>query len=395
MVLGLAAAWPAASAGEEMMLQGAKEVTQPDTREYRGAWGVLSVHDVTLEPPKGKVDLDAWRRPETTWYLGRHTTGSVAQFFMNAGVLPVLLDNLLATVQPVVDGQGVLVHPPDDLILRFPNRVRRLIYQELSLFPENAMYREPLWIPGDEIEYWLDRRFLDEDALGCMNDLLYPHDGFWMLSDVDALLRCIHDEDHQRDMLRILLRHVSSEASVSVPEECDVKSVAHYWRQPPDMSDENLRISRLLGQVQKTGGSVPLADLLPLMPRNVLNRYVMETEDRFRDCHWTALNFFNRELADFDASPEAIRAYLLDHYQAVGGPPAFGDVVILRNRRQDVVHSFNYIAGNKVFTKNGGADDRPWTLMPMDEVISIYSLFEPVDVFVFRRKDMMPEASAR
>lgn len=381
-----------ASAEETLVLQSAREVTQPDQRSHRGPWGVFHVKDVTLEPPMDKVDVAAWRHPGTVWYFGHHTTGTIARYFAEVGVLPDLLDNLVSTVRPAEGKPGVLVYPSDALMLRFPYRVRHLIYHELSRFPENAMYREPLWIPGNDIEYWLDRRYLNEDALGCLNDLLYPHEGFWMLSDVDVLLRCIPEEPGQREVLRMLLRHVSREAAVTVPPDDSLEDVIRYWRHPPEMTNENQRIRTVLAQAQQSGASVPLTELLPPMPRHVLNRYVAETGDEFRDCHWTALNFFNHRLVEFEASPEAIRAYLLEHFRAVDGPPAFGDVVVLRNKRQDVIHSFNYIAANKVFTKNGGADDRPWTLMPMDEVIAVYSLFEPVDAYVFRRKDMMPDA---
>jgi hypothetical protein len=263
------------------------------------------------------------------------------------------------------------------------------VYALLSRFGENGLYREPLWIPASDIAYWLDHRALTQDALGCLNDLLYPRKGFWLLSDVDVLMRCMADKDDRRAVLRILLRHPSSEATVSPAPGQTSESLLTYWRFPPSSTADAARVRALLEEAERTGVAIALPDLLPVMPRTVLNRYVVESEESFRDCHWTAMNFFNDRPVDFAASPTQMRDYLVEHFVRVADAPQFGDVVILRNDHDDVVHSFNYIAANKVFTKNGGNDDRPWTLMPMDEVVRMYSLFDPVEVHVFRRKDMM------
>lgn len=370
-----------------MVVQSARKVTVSPTRQHVGPWGVLTVSDVTLEPPADKVRLEAWQRDRAAWYFGGYTAEAVRESLLDAGMLPVLVEELMGTVEPV--GRGVQVYPTDAMILRLPNRVRVQVYGVLSRYRENGLYREPLWIPADHIEYWLDHRQLSEDALGCLNDLLYPHQGFWLFSDVDVLMRCMADDEERSAVLRTLLRHPSSEATVSPTPGQTSESLLAYWRFPPSATADEARVRVLLEEAERTGAAVALPDLLPVMPRTALNRYVVETEASFRDCHWTAMNFFNDLPVDFEASPERLRDYLITHFQRVEDMPRFGDVVILRNAHDDVVHSFNYIAANKVFTKNGGNDDRPWTLMPMEEVVRIYSLFDPVEVHVFRRKDMM------
>ncbi|HMO03743.1 MAG TPA: hypothetical protein PKC67_03370 [Kiritimatiellia bacterium] len=334
-----------------------------------------------------KVQLEAWQRPRAQWFFGGHDPATLTAFLVDAGMLPVWITALTSTVEQV-EG-GVQVYPPDAMILRMASRVRERVYRELSRHRENGLYREPLWIPAADVAYWLDHRILSADALGCLNDLIYPNAGFWLLSDVDVLMRCMTGDEERRAILRILLRHPSSEATVALAPGQDVATAIAYWRFPPGATEDAARVRLVWESSSRSGLPVPLEELLPIMPRMVLNRYVVEAEESFRDCHWTAMNFFNDRPVDFAASPERLRDYLINHYQRVVGTPMFGDVVILRNEHDDVVHSFNYIAANKVFTKNGGDDDRPWTLMPMDEVVRMYSLSDPVEVHVFRRKDMM------
>ncbi len=376
-----------AATGDHMVIQSAHEVTQPSVRKYQGPWGVLTVSDVTLEPPMEKVRVEAWQRPRAQWFFGGYDPASLNTFLVEAGMLPIWVTALTSTVE-LVEG-GVQVYPSDALILRMASRVRERVYRELSRHRNNGLYREPLWIPAADVAYWLDHRVLSADALGCLNDLIYPNAGFWLLSDVDVLMRCMTNDEERRVILRILLRHPSSQATVALAPGQDVAAALAYWRYPPSSTEDALRVRLVWESSSRSGLPVPLEELLPVMPRMVLNRYVVETEESFRDCHWTAMNFFNDRPVDFAASPERLRDYLVERYQRVDGAPLFGDVVILRNENDEVVHSFNYIAANKVFTKNGGDDDRPWTLMPMDEVIRMYSLFDPVEVHVFRRKDMM------
>lgn len=379
--------------GDHLVVQTAREVTVASTRQYQGPWGVLTVSDMTLEPPADKVRLSVWQRERSVWYFTGFSEETLEAYLLEAGMLPVLVDELMDTAEPA--GSGVQVWPTDALILRMRNRVRERIYRALSRSRENGLYREPLWIPASDIEYWLDHRLLGSDALGCLNDLLYPLAGFWLLSDVDVLMRCMKNDDERRTILTVLLRHPTSEATVGLAPGQSAGAALDYWRFPPALTADVARVRSRLEEAERSGGTIALPDLLPVLPRLVLNRYLVEAEESFRDCHWTAMNFFNERPVDFEASPERLREYLVTHFQRVTDAPRFGDVMILRNEHDDVVHSFNYIAANKVFTKNGGNDDRPWTLMPMDDVVSMYSLFDPVEVHVFRRKDMIdPPAPA-
>jgi len=383
---GMAAAASGSETSSVFLFSGIP-VTQPLAKQYDGPWGILSVQEKILEPPAGLVSLDRWERPETIWFFRHHTMDSIEALFTKCGMLDETIQAFMGRTENNPDG-GVITRPPDKYLLRLPSMVRTRLYRELSRSEDNVHYRHPLSIPSDDIEYWLDRRDLDAETAGCLNDLLYPHNAFWMLSDVDCLLRCITDSAQKQHILDVVMRQTSAELSVEVAKDSDVDQIASYWQFPRDQTNENRRIRHRIEQARESGEPIPLLDLLPGMPAQVLNRYAVYDENVFRDCHWTAMNFFNETPRDAFRNAEYIRISLTSDYVAVKSAPAFGDVIVLRNSHKDVVHSCNYIAGNKVFTKNGGADDRPWTLMPLEEVVALYSLHEPVEAYVFRRKDI-------
>jgi hypothetical protein len=385
----------AESGGDDGALVDGADVTLPAEVIFAGPWGTLLTRRLVIEPPEAVVDVALWEQASAVWFFPRHTVEGVEGLFRGAGMKPEVVDRLMAGVRGWEAGSGVVVYPPDGVLVRLPTSVRTRVYLELGRDAQNRMYRDPLWIPSEDLSYWLDDRVLDLDAAGCLQDLLYAHNGFWLLSDVDVLLRCVEREEDRRRLLRLVLRQASTQAAVRVPGEEAVEGMARYWRFPAGAERENAALRERLIEAARSGRVIPVEELLPPAMAGRLGRYLVETSDVFRDCHWTAMNFFEAEADDRYLDPAVIRGSLTSDYVRVDGQvvsPEFGDLLLFRDAQQQVVHSCNYVAGNLVFTKNGGADERPWVLMPIDEVRSLYSFHRPVEVHIFRRIDRLLQA---
>jgi hypothetical protein len=78
--------------------------------------------------------------------------------------------------------------------------------------------------------------------------------------------------------------------------------------------------------------------------------------------------------------------YIQENYYQIAKPGIGGDLVILLDDNNRVLHSSVYIASDLVFTKNGINYAQPWVLMHEKDMVAHFSALDPVKVAYFRRK---------
>jgi hypothetical protein len=137
------------------------------------------------------------------------------------------------------------------------------------------------------------------------------------------------------------------------------------------------------------GGSVSILYLLPPLAREKLFTSPLPPvpgQERLPDCHWTALNFFNSNPDPRMSDNDYAARQISENYYQVASPGIAGDLVLLLDDANRVIHSSVYIAGDVVFTKNGINYAQPWVLMHEKDLIGTFSAINPVKVAYFRRK---------
>jgi hypothetical protein len=92
------------------------------------------------------------------------------------------------------------------------------------------------------------------------------------------------------------------------------------------------------------------------------------------DCHWATFNFFNDQYDDRSILLNTICRPLFPEEEQ----PKFGDIYLITDIKNNVIHSCVYIANNIVFTKNGlnsPTSNTPFMLSYFDKVLALYSSF--------------------
>lgn len=370
-----------------ILLYAGRSIPVSTGRTVSGPWGKLSVKDFVLEPPAVLIDVASCERESSEWYIG----GEPADLWdelKEIGVDDADIGVLKDSAQSADVGNGVRLKPPDSIIAGLSVGARATLYHELSTYSENYRCRQPLRILKSHVQYWLADETLDERQVSLIAEFMYCRDNYWLLSDVSTLLRSLETSDEKVRVMQVLLRQVVASVTVSVPNSKALETVKSYWRYPPRYGADNDAVLALLDVASRRHRDVALADLLPVIPRNLLDRYPADSGAVVKDCHWTSMNFFTRSIEEAVDTANTMPGYLLTHYNSVQGTPQFGDVIVLMNKKKEAVHSCNYLAGDLVFTKNGCSSDRPWSVMRMSDMLAIYTLYEPVDMLLFRRRDM-------
>jgi hypothetical protein len=101
------------------------------------------------------------------------------------------------------------------------------------------------------------------------------------------------------------------------------------------------------------------------------------------------MNFFNATTPDNSlANPTNMLAVLKKDYYRVAMPSEYGDVVLIRNANNIVLHSALYLAENLVVTKNGRSAIQPWVITRLGDVVREYTYNYPPQVEYYRYRGL-------
>ena len=270
-------------------------------------------------------------------------------------------------------------------------QTRATIYAKLADCDLNILQREPFRMRTESADTWFQGCKLDVDVVELMKRMLYRRGPFLMFSDPAILMSELPSETERRVAMRTLFRQRALFCSIHIEPDDDVDALSRYWGSGGRVA----AVQPIIDSVAAAGGGdLDVSLLLPPIPRAFLYSYKRPDDSVFRDCHWTSLNYFRIAPDDRFANMEYATDYFVSNYTVVTGTNYLpGDVVVLQNENEQVIHTCNYIADGVVFTKNGGAVHRPWVFLDLETVVDLYSLKGPVKVDVLRRnEDMTPAA---
>lgn len=364
-----------------------KRGTPPDVSA--GPWGDLQIWSIRLEQPIEYAGFESLEGKSSTWHFGSLQPDQINRLLLQCGVEEGLATHLLRS-SSVVNGVVVL-HPDEESILALPPEVRSKLYRELANDPANKWQASPYLIPhGDVKALFNEKRSTDAKALTLMSRLCYKRNGFTYFSDPEIIFSHLQGDQEKSEFKQALTGQSVVLARLLLRKGTDIDKPLNYWAlSMPNVLLKDLRPFFEAQQSLPDGGSISLLYLLPPMAREHLYTTPLPPKDgsaKLPDCHWTALNFFNPEpdprLADNDYATH----YLQEHYYQVAQPGLAGDLVLLLDDHNRVIHSSVYLAADLVFTKNGVNYAQPWVLMHEKDMAGHFSALDPVKVAYFRRK---------
>lgn len=353
-------------------------VESPHEASRAPRWGGLELQPFYLEVPPGYYSASMCAPGPTVWRLPRGTLGDLRVMLDGAGVEGAARDAVLAAT--VCNAEGCVVTPSEAVVTGLAPRVRESLYARLGRYTENPAQAFPFRRPASEAR-WSVRSGITEGAL--LDRLVYPRGTSVLFSDLNVLCARLHGDAEKVRVLETLSRMSALMVWVKVTPESDIDTLVDYWARGAPFRD----IRPVLESVARVpgGGHLDVVNLLPPFARRRMNTYPA-VSDPPRDCYWTALNFFSvgDPVDVFVAGAEVEAAMVNDYDRVPFESRGLGDVIFFVGPGGVPVHAVNHVAGEVVFTKNGGHFRQPWVLTTLDAVQEIYP--DATERRVYRRR---------
>ena len=355
-----------------------------------GAWGDLQEWDIRLEQPLEYAGFEKVTSTGPFWSFGTLSPQAVHDLLVNCGCSDAQATRFLNSR---IQGTGsVLILKPDpDAVLSLSPEVRSKLYLALSQNPANRFQETPYYIPNGDVDAMLnDRHDADRIAASLVKKLLYVRNGFTYFSDPEVVIKELKTDSLRSDFLKTLTSQKGVLARLLIRRNSDIDKPLNYWALSlHGVLMKDLRPLMEAEQRLPDGGSLSLVYLLPPLARDKLYSTPLppkDSESMLPDCHWTALNFFSTTPDPRMSDNDFASKYIMENFYEISAPGVAGDLVLLLNKANRVVHSSVYLADDLVFTKNGSNYAQPWILMRIKDMTGNFSALEPMKVAYFRRK---------
>jgi len=364
---------------------------------HSGPWGELQLRNLRLEQPMEYVGFEKLTHDGPFWNFGPITTPALSGMLRSMGLDEKSTESLLKS--KVTDPSGSLVLKPDEnLVLSMTPQLRAKLYRLLAQNPANRLLGNPYYIPDGNVAKLFDDEAPDvqaamkkADVVRLMKRLVYTNNGFWYFSDPEIVLKHLPDQKEREEFLQSLTSIPAVNASLRIRPETDIDKPLNYWcLSIPQVHEKDIRPLMEANKRFPEGGVVNILYLLPPLARERLFTSPLPAEmagTKPPDCHWTALNFFNANPDPRLSDNDYASRYIAENYYQTGMPSIPGDLVLLLNEQNRVIHSSVYLADDIVFTKNGINFAQPWVLMHEKDMVGHFSGVSPVKLAYFRKKE--------
>ena len=350
-----------------------------------GPWGRVRYVSLQISPPTAAVRGFLEEAQEIRWFVMVRTREEVTSFLTGAGLDAEVVRQLLAHGNPTVDRRGWLLLPTPELVMGLPSDVRKKLYTGLSQWQENPRHRSPFRLVDHATRDWREMAGLEDAVQARFERLVYSRGSLKVFTDLPLMLIAMKgDAAVQTRFLRSVCSESTYLATLRVLPGDDVDALTKYW----GVGEREEEVRPLIEAAGRAKGEigVPLPLLLPGFPRQVLYTYAPPEDMRFLDCHYSSINFFNRE-----ADPRLVQGLYRDtffnaFYEEVPEAGQLGDILVMLSPSGEVVHSCVFLAGELVFTKNGGQRTLPWMLMTLGDMKEYFSTEGELTVRAYRRR---------
>ena len=351
-----------------------------------GAWGELEVRTVYLEPPENLLALVAKPSTVTRWTFEQNKQGGVRVILAKAGVPLAVIERLLSPVRLVESGNSIILLPEREDLVALSLEVRSALYLELAKSSANEYQRDPVFILGGDVDDWLEEVPLTSGQRALFRQLLWRRGNALVFSDVQALLALAKGPEEVSAVFRSITRVRSLVIGLRLPLTVNRDAFIDYWT-ADQVGMPRLAFIRAVTQ-RRAKQVIDVTHFLPSAFRLRVYSFPepeLGLKDRFPDCHWTSLNFFNPEPKDIYLDTRQAAEHLLKDYVAVDAPYRYGDVLCFLDDGEGL-HTCVHIVDDIVLTKNGDSILAPWTLMRLRDVDEIYRRTPNTRIQAYRLK---------
>lgn len=350
-----------------------------------GPWGRVRYTPLQVMPSTAAVQDFVNEPQQIRWFVMIKEQRDVEAFMLGHGFQPSVVSGLMSRGQATLDRRGWILFPEPETVLALTREARVRFYTALGVWIENPRHRSPFRLSDHAIEDWRTMAQLPKEALARFDELTYPRGTLTVFTDLPLMLNTMAgNPSAQSQFLRSICSESTYLATLRVLPGDSVDDLLTYW----GAGGREEEVRPLIEAAARAGGEigVPLPLLLPGFPRRVLYTYPEPQEMRFLDCHFSSINFFSRE-PDLRMLQGMYRdTFFNAFYEEVPAADRLGDVIILISPTGEVVHSCVRIAGELVFTKNGGQRTLPWMLMTLDDTLEYFSTEGQLTMKYYRRK---------
>ena len=356
--------------------------------------GKLQFTRLEIAPPLEFIQQMAIDPTPRKW-LFHNSREELRKFLKEAGLSAEQSDALWAThAEEFGDNQ---TFRPDDAFVRGLNsEVKARIYTRLGEDDRNIDQVNVYRHLGTSVEEWLESANLPREIVNDIQSLSYKSGPFLMFADLPLIWQKLPDLDARGRLLKDLASEQTWMVKLYVDSTSDIKALTEYWGRGGRVNQVRPYLEALSQVREGKGGWTSIRSILPPFVQTRLFTFPSPTQnavEQGRDCHWTALNFFNSRTSDaFAANNGAIEDEIRAHYTQVYANQTLGDIILFATRDGEnvkIFHSAVLIADGIIFTKNGRRSADPFMFMRLDEMKSYYPQTGKVELMYFRRKDLV------
>jgi hypothetical protein len=353
-----------------------------------GPWGHISYTYLYLSPPDSILDEFPMPAPQPRWCFVDRNADWLKVFFASLGYDAPTVARLVNDPRSTADEEGVItLFPSEADVLSLTDANRATLYRELAKYSQNPYFHDPICVPDGDVDSWLRDSDIPKAVMDLIRKLIYRDGEGYYFSDLRLILKYTQSDTEARHWVKALTRVRSVVALLQVDKTDDLAQLRRYWSADFHRTDS---LPFLEGAELVPGGStIDLVHLLPPIPRRLAYSYTspdIERTGQTPNCHWTSLNFFNYTRQNILLDLKLASSHVLDNYEKVSPPYAFGDVLFFLTLAGNAFHSCVFLADNLVFTKNGENQIMPWLVTRLDDVKQLYGREPNYIIQGFRRK---------
>ena len=353
-----------------------------------GPWGELIVSNIYLEAPDSVIDIVGKPDPVPRWTFPGLSVTMVKDLLIQSGVDLALVERLTSSALCKTTATDTIIFPKLEDLLQIKGAVRDKLYTEISRYPQNDYYTDPVFILSDDVEEWLSEAILNASQKDVVRQLVWHRGKALVFSNVGLLLSYAQTAEEIKNTLRAITRCMSLVVSKKFPLKLDQRETfLRYWIGNQPESPRMIFI-KAIAKENDINDTVDIMHFLPVIMREKLYTFPSlkdGVKGRLPDCHWTSLNFFNLSPRDYYRSTSLAAIQLTQAYNQVSAPYQFGDVLCYTDNGEGL-HTCVYIADNIVLTKNGENILAPWVLLTIEDVSKIYKRSPTTQIQGYRLK---------
>ena len=138
-----------------------------------GPWGELLVYNIYLEAPDSVIEVVGKPDPVPRWTFSGLSASQVKDLLIKSGVELALVERLTSSSQFKSSGTEMVIYPKLEDLLQIKGDVRDKLYTEISKYPQNDYYTDPVFILSGDVEEWLAEATLNASQKNAVRQLVW------------------------------------------------------------------------------------------------------------------------------------------------------------------------------------------------------------------------------